>query len=70
MLEWLLLAAAGGLAGLVLGALLGRASVTWRPALVLFLFLAGSAAAGWIVAGARETVDCEDGPSFCAARYG
>ena len=27
-------------------------------------------AAGWLSSGARETIDCDDRPSFCEDRYG
>ena len=68
--EWLLLAGGGGLVGAAAGAFAGRWSTRWRPAVAVVLVVAVTGAVGWLVSGDRETIDCDDRPSFCEDRYG
>ena len=70
VVEWVVLAVGGGVAGALVGAALGWIAPGWRGAVVLLVLLGGAGAAGWIVDSSRPTIDCEERPAFCDERYG
>jgi hypothetical protein len=70
VLEWILLAAGGGIAGAVIGGLVGRRLPRWRAGVAVVAVLGVLGSTGWVVDGQRETIDCEDRADFCDRRYG
>jgi hypothetical protein len=68
--RWLVLAAGGGVIGAIGGGLLGRQRPGRRSTAFVLLAAAVVSAAGWVIAAARPTIDCDERPSFCEQRYG
>src|SRR5688572_16692318 len=56
VLEWLLLAAGGGVLGLATGIALGSAARGSRRAIAAFVVLTALATTGWIISAARPTI--------------
>ena len=70
LLEWLVLAGAGGVLGAVAAGFVGWRLPSRRAGLVVLIVLAAVGLVGWAASGARPTIDCDDRPSFCEDRYG